>query len=124
MAKIKEKEIAVVAHEWSRLDLLIFFVVSFIIIFIASLGIQQMQKNLPQAYSITSTTTTIPQSYYEGTVQAISMNAPGFLSYVQFTTGQKEYGNLSMISNLSVGVNCKLLLNQNISDTFISGACT
>ena len=68
-------------------------------------------------------TTITPQSYYEGTVQAIVMNAPGFLSYVQFTSGQKEYGNLSAINNLSIGADCRLLLNQSNQNGFIKGAC-
>ena len=98
------------------------------------IGYQQVQANALQSNTITITAnckgtttctiaTTIPQSYYEGTVQAISMNAPGFLSYVQFTSEQKEYGNLSAIANLSIGADCRLFLNQSNQDGFISGAC-
>ena len=63
-------------------------------------------------------------TYYQGTVEAIYTNNP---SYVEFTTGMRYIGNLSLISNLSVGAVCKLQQNGTItlSDEgwFINGTC-
>lgn len=75
----------------------------------------------------TIATTTVPQSpIYEGIIQAIYQNNP---SFVEFTSGEYWYGNLSKITNLSIGADCTLLQNTkqiyvaSNEDGFTSGAC-
>ena len=63
--------------------------------------------------------TTIPQSTYQGIVQAIHTN----LSSITFTTGQIWQGNLSRVFDLNIGADCTLIQNGSHIASFISGAC-
>ncbi len=65
-------------------------------------------------------TSPTPPPTYSGVVEAIYNNSQ---SYIEFTSGDKFYGNLSKISNLSVGSICKLVLNNNQTMWFINGTC-
>ncbi|MEM4097289.1 MAG: hypothetical protein QXS81_01200 [Candidatus Micrarchaeaceae archaeon] len=68
----------------------------------------------------TSASNSVP-SYYEGIVQGIGTGPNN--NYVQFTSGTTLEGNVSKISNLSIGATCKLLLYQGSAFLFINGTC-
>ncbi len=75
-------------------------------------------------YQLQHPTPPTPPPTYSGIVEAIYNNSPSYSpSYVAFTSGDKFYGNLSEISNLSVGSICKLVLNANETMWFINGTC-
>ncbi len=71
-------------------------------------------------YQLQHPTPPAPPPTYSGVVEAIYNNSP---SYVEFTSGDQFYGNLSKISNLSVGSVCELVLNNNETMWFINGTC-
>ena len=77
---------------------------------------QQMHINSLQANTIS--TTTIPNTY-QGIVQGIYTNNP---SSITFTTGQTWQGNISKISNLSIGADCTLI-QEGQQGFFTSGVC-
>ncbi|MEM4098026.1 MAG: hypothetical protein QXS81_05005 [Candidatus Micrarchaeaceae archaeon] len=60
-------------------------------------------------------------SYYQGIVQGIGTGPHN--NYVQFTSGTTLDGNVSNISNLSIGATCKLLLYPGSALLFINGTC-
>ncbi|MEM3245700.1 MAG: hypothetical protein QXN16_02945 [Candidatus Micrarchaeaceae archaeon] len=60
-------------------------------------------------------------SYYQGIVQGIGSGPHN--NYIQFTSGTTLYGNVTHISNLSIGATCTLLLNQSYTTFFINGTC-
>lgn len=70
-----------------------------------------------QANSIS--TATIPPSTYQGIVQAIYTNSP---SSITFTSGQTWQGNISKVSNLSIGAVCTLI-QYRLGQSFIDGTC-
>ena len=78
------------------------------------IGYQQIQLNK-------GTTPSPPPSTYQGTVEAIYTNNP---SSITFTSGERWTGNISRVSNLSIGAICKLIQNVSISQQFDSGTCT
>ena len=63
---------------------------------------------------------TIPPSTYQGIVQAIYTNNP---SSITFTSGSKWQGNISRVSNLTIGAVCTLIQNDSREWAFISGTC-
>ena len=86
--------------------------------FIKSIPICEMNywDNVPIDVSATTNST------YQGIVQAIYTNNQSSTSAITFTTGLTWHGNLSRVSNLSIGADCTLILNKG-SLTFSSGAC-
>ena len=72
-------------------------------------------------FGSSSSVTTTP-SYFTGTVVSIYNNSP---SYIQFTSGNKYYGNLANVTNVSINAICKLeIVAPPQYEQFLKGTCT
>ena len=91
-------------------------IIVFAILLILGIGI--FVYSIYDVFQITATT----NSTYQGIVQAIYTHNQSSTSAITFTTGLTWHGNLSRVSNLSIGADCTLTSNED-SLTFSSGAC-